>query len=190
MTSQLPCFVGGLSKKKQTLTTASYHFLFGPSYPPSLASCLSFAMWGTALLVEWLSPDHICTLCCRPWHGISYRCVLELCEKASWLSIIWSTEVDLDYWNRTTPGSWASHRMEVLQGWGASARQCKDRKNTKKYKKAFLTWELGSKHLLTGQNMQHAAHKQSWHQHKMLYFFQTWINWKTVLRKPIYWWDS
>ena len=45
---------------------------FGPSYPPSSASHLSFAMWGTAILSEWLSPSHICTLCCRPWKGIRY----------------------------------------------------------------------------------------------------------------------
>ena len=48
-----------------------YLFLFiRPSYPPSQASPSSFAMWGTAFLVEWLSPSHDLT-CCGPWLGNS-----------------------------------------------------------------------------------------------------------------------
>ena len=42
---------------EETFTIHTY-FLIGPSYPPSQASPLSLAMWGTAFLVEWLSPGH------------------------------------------------------------------------------------------------------------------------------------
>ena len=38
-------------------------FFIQPSFPPSRASPLSFAMWGTAFLVEWLSPGHYLTRC-------------------------------------------------------------------------------------------------------------------------------
>ena len=43
---------------KVTYNTNRHIFLFGPSYLPSCASLLSFAMWGTAFLVDWLSPCH------------------------------------------------------------------------------------------------------------------------------------
>ena len=43
---------------------------FGPSCPPSRVSLLSFAMWRTAFLVEWLSPIHYLS-CCGPWRGYS-----------------------------------------------------------------------------------------------------------------------
>ena len=45
-------------------------FFIQPSYPPSRASPSSFAMWGTAFLVERLNPSHYMRYC-GPWWGNS-----------------------------------------------------------------------------------------------------------------------
>ena len=41
-------------------TSTTFLFFIGPSSPPSRTSTSSFAMWGTAFLVEWLSPGSYC----------------------------------------------------------------------------------------------------------------------------------
>ena len=57
------CIQSSVLDSLEKVTKRLTFFLFGPSYPPSRASFSSFTMWGTAFLVEWLSPgqnvDHI-----------------------------------------------------------------------------------------------------------------------------------
>ena len=50
-------------------------FFIGPSYPPSCAPPRDSRCGGLRSLLSGLVPAIICTLWCRPWRGISYRCV-------------------------------------------------------------------------------------------------------------------
>ena len=49
---------GGCCNAILLFETCVLKIFFGPSYPPSRASLSSIAMWGTAFIIEWLSPGH------------------------------------------------------------------------------------------------------------------------------------